>query len=147
MEQLNARVKALEERHRVDEASQEATPPSQRRSSVASTELIVVPQPELTAPTSYPVDTITETQDCQLLAKFGHLTPKEAIGTVRPPRPEGTFHCRMIPQGYAVVMVDEIMEGFEELELAYPTDEGETLLGQALRTSCLWRKEFIKLPN
>src|SRR3954447_9560398 len=34
MQQLNARVKALEERHQVDEASQEATPPSQRRSSV-----------------------------------------------------------------------------------------------------------------
>src|ERR1043165_2907555 len=34
MQQLNARVKALEERHRVDEATQESTPPSQRRSSV-----------------------------------------------------------------------------------------------------------------
>ena len=86
MQQLNARVKALEERHRVDEATQEATPPSQRRSSVASTELeLVVAQPKLTAPTSYPVDAITEIQDVQLLAKFGHLTPKAAIGTVRPP--------------------------------------------------------------
>ena len=32
---------------------------------------------------------------------------------------EGTFHSRLIPHGYAVVMVDEIMEGFEELELDY----------------------------
>ena len=31
--------------------------------------------------------------------------------------PGATFHCRPIPQGYAVVMVDEIMEGFEELQL------------------------------
>src|SRR3954463_558641 len=70
MEQLNARVKDLEERHRVDEATQEATPTSQRRSSVASTELdLVLAQLDLTAPTSYPVDAITETQDCQLLAK------------------------------------------------------------------------------
>src|SRR3954462_3017656 len=113
MHQLNARVKALEERHRVDEATQEATPPSQRRSNVASTELIVA-QPELTAPTSYPVDAITEAQDCHLLAKFSHLTPKVAIGNVLPPRAEGTFHSRPIPQGYAIVMVDEILEGYEE---------------------------------
>src|ERR1043165_1726043 len=148
MEQLNARVKVLEEAHRVDEATQEATPPSQRRSSVASTELeLVVAQPELTAPTSYPVDAITENQDCQLLAKFGHLTPKAAIGTVRPPRPEGTFHCSPIPQGYAVVMVDEIHEGYEKLELDYPTGEGENRLSQALKTPCLWRKELIRLSS
>src|SRR4051812_33911375 len=143
MEQLNARVKALEERHRVDEATQEATPPSQRRSSVASTELIVA-QPELTAP-SYPVDAITEFQDCHLLVKFLHLTPKATVGHVAPPRPDANFHCCSIPQGYAVVMVDEIFEGYEELDLDYPTGEGETLLGQALRTTCLWRKELIKL--
>ena len=118
MQQLNARVKALEERHRVDEATQEATRPSQLRSSVASTELeLVVAQPELTAPTSYPVDAITEFQDCHLLAKFLHLTPKAAVGHVAPPRPDGTFHFCRIPQGYAVVMVDEILEGYEELEL------------------------------
>src|SRR3954469_1623564 len=98
MQQLNARVKALEESHRVDEATQEATPPSQRRSSVASTELIVA-QPELTAP-SYYVDGITESQDFHLLAKLLHLTPKAAVGHVAPPRPKGTFHFRPIPQGY-----------------------------------------------
>src|SRR3954468_8773569 len=148
MEQLNARVKALEEKHHVDEATQEATPPSQRRSSVASTELeLVVAQPELTAPTSYPVVAITDIQDCQLLAKFGQLTPKAAIGTVRPPRPEGTFHCRPIPQGYAIVTVDEIHEGYEELELDYPTGEGENRLSQAVKTPCLWRKELIRLTN
>ena len=115
---------------------------------MASTELeLVVEQPELTDPTSYPVDAITENQDCQLLAKFGHLTPKAAIGTVRPPRPEGTFHCRPIPQGYGVVMVDEIHEGYEELELDYPTGEGENRLSQALKTPCLWRKELIRLSN
>src|SRR4051812_33158997 len=81
------------------------------------------------------------------LAKYGHLTPKAAIGTVRPPRPEGTFHCRPIAQGYAVVMVDEIHEGYEELELGYPTGEGENRLSQALKTPCLWRKELIRLSN
>ena len=111
---------------------------------MASTELIA--QPELTA-LSYPVDAITESQDFHLLEKLLHLTPKAVVGHVAPPRHDGTFHCCPIPQGYAVVMVDEIVEGSEELELDYPTGEGETLLGQALRTSCLCRKEFIKLPN
>src|SRR4051812_50214761 len=81
MKQLNARVKALEEKYRVDEATQEATPPSQRRSSVASTELeLVVAQPELTDPTSYPVDAITEIQDCP--------------GEIRAPHTQGGYrHC------------------------------------------------------
>jgi hypothetical protein len=45
------------------------------------------------------------------------------------------------------VIVDEIKEGFEDLELDHPTGEGETLLEFALKTTCLWRKELIKLPN
>ena len=67
MQKLNARVLKLEEqvesqraadqpsqRH---EATPEATLPSQRRSSVASTEL--VQQPDFTAP-SYPMDAIMD---------------------------------------------------------------------------------------
>ena len=45
------------------------------------------------------------------------------------------------------MMVDEIMEGFEDLKLDHPTAEGETRLGHALKTACLWRKELINLPN
>ena len=111
---------------------------------MASTELVVA-QPELTAPTSYPVDAITEAQDCHLLAKLLNLKPKAAIGNVLPPRHEGTFHSRPIPQGYAVVMVDEIVEGYEELELDYPTGDGDSRLSQALKTAFLCRKELIKL--
>ena len=44
-------------------------------------------------------------------------------------------------------MVDEITEGFEDLRLDHPTGEGETRLGSALKTPCLWRKELINLPN
>ena len=66
LRELKARVRKLEERQDVEnqqlrdpaqEATPEATPPSQRRSSVASTEL--VQQPDLTGP-SYPVDFITD---------------------------------------------------------------------------------------
>ena len=45
------------------------------------------------------------------------------------------------------MMVDEITEGFEDLQLDHPTSEGETRLGSALKTPCLWRKELINLPN
>ena len=45
------------------------------------------------------------------------------------------------------MIVDEITEGFEDLQLDHPTGEGETRLGLALKTPCLWRKELIKLPN
>jgi hypothetical protein len=152
MQKLHARIAKLEklesqratgqpsQRH---EATPEVTPPSQRRSSVASMELV---QPDFTAP-RYPVDSITEAEHCELMTKCQNLTLKADVGSVVPPQAEGTFHCRPIPHGYAVVTVDEIMEGFEELELDYPTGEGEIHLINALRSSCLWRKEYIKLPN
>ena len=88
---------------------------------MASMELV---QPDFTAP-SYPVDTITEDQHCQLMTKWQNLTLKAAVGSVAPPQPDRTFHCHPIPHGYAVVTVDEVMEGFEEIELDHPTVEGE----------------------
>ena len=113
---------------------------------MASTELL---QPEhvLTAPASYPVDAITKSQHCHLMAQWQNFKVKAAVGSVYPTEPGATFHCRPIPEGYARVTVDEIMEGFEDLELDHPTDEGETWLGSALKTPCLWRKELINLPN
>ena len=64
IQKLHERVQALEERdgNRHAETTPEATPPSQRRSSVASTELLQ--EPVFTAPASYPVDAITESHDC-----------------------------------------------------------------------------------
>ena len=68
------RVQALEERdaNRHAETTPEATPPSQRRSSVASTELLQL-EHVLTAPASYPVDAITESQHCHLMAEWQNL--------------------------------------------------------------------------
>ena len=150
MQKLNARMAKLEELAAAGQPSQrheyptrEATPPSQRRSSVASTELV---RPDFTAP-RYPVDTITEAQHCELMTKCQNLTLKAAVGSVAPPQADGTFHCRSIPHGYAVLTVDEIMEGFEEPELDHPTGEGENHLVYALRSTYLWRKEYIKIPN
>ena len=96
----------------------------------------------------YPMDSITEAEHCELMTKCQNLTFKAAIGSVVPPRAEGTFHCYPIPHDYAVVTVDEIMDGFEGLELDNPTGEEDIiLLENALRSTCLWRKEYIKLPN
>ena len=135
MQALQARVDAIEERKanrskRTAEASPEATPPSQRRSSVASTELLQ-PEHALMAPASYPVDAITEAQNCHLMTRWMNLKVKAAVGSVYPTKPDSTFHCRLIPEGYAKVMVHEIMEGFEDLRLDHPTCEGEYRLGSA----------------
>ena len=156
MQALLGRVMGIEDREeereaadrnkRHAEASPEATPPSQRRSSVASTELLQ-PEHALTAPASYPVDAITESQNSHLMTQWMNLKVRAAVGSVYPTEPGATFHCRPIPEGYARVMVDEITEGLEDLQLDHPTGEGETRLGSALKTPCLWRKELINLPN
>ena len=93
------------------------------------------------------MDSITETKHCKLMRKCQNLTLKAAVVSVVPPEAEGTFHCRSISHGYAIVAVDEIIDGFEEMELEYPTSEGENHLVYALKSTCLWRKEYIKLPN
>jgi hypothetical protein len=77
----------------------EATPPSQRKSSVASTELV---QPDIMAP-RYPVDGITENEHSELIAKCHNLTLKVAVGYALPPQPDGTFHFAPIPDGFAVI--------------------------------------------
>lgn len=109
MQKLSARLAKLEElesqratgqpsqRHEDPsfDTAPEATPSSQQRRSVASTELV---QPDFTAP-RYPVDSITEAGHCVLMAKCENLAWKAAVGSVLPPRAEGIFHCRSVPHG------------------------------------------------
>ena len=136
IQKLHERVQALEERDIArSKRPAETTPPSQRRSSVASTELL---QPEhvLAAPVGYPVDAITESQHCHIMARWMNLKVKAVVGSVYPTGSGATYHYRPIPKGYAKVMVDEITEGFEDLVLDHPTGEGETRLGSALKTPC-----------
>ena len=73
------------------------------------------------------MDFIIESQNCHLIAQWQNLKVKAAVGQVRPSEPGATFYCRPIPEGYARVMVDEITEGFEDLQLDHPTGEGERL--------------------
>ena len=68
------------------------------------------------------------------MTQWHNFKVKAAVGSVAPPEPGATFHGQPIPEGYARMMVDEITEGFEELELDHPTGEGETQLGSSLKT-------------
>ena len=75
---------------------------------MASTELLQPEQHALMAPASYPVDAITDAENCHLMAEWQNFKVKAAVGSVLPPEPGATYHCRPIPEGYARVMVDEI---------------------------------------
>ena len=64
---------------------------------MASTELL---QLEHAAPASYPVDAITESQHCHLMAEWQNFKVKAAVGSVLPPEPGATYHLLEIcPRG------------------------------------------------
>ena len=107
---------------------------SQRRSSVAST-------PHIQADDAiYPVDQIRGKTNCELHIKMKNLSMKVAVGFALENMPGATHHGGPIPAGYARVGVDEIMNGFEDLELDFAGAEGEMTLGEVLRGVILWRK-------
>lgn len=119
-------------------------PISMRRSSVASTEL--VRHGDITGP-RHPVDCIVQQEMCELHVPCLNITVKVADGFAVPPKPDGTYHCRPIPDGYAVVGVDEVMKAYEGIKLDFPTGEDEDELRYACKTTCLWKKEYILFPH
>jgi hypothetical protein len=128
------------------EAAHDATgPPSQRKSSMASTDL---PKDDDEPAIRYPVDDITESTSCELHAKVVNIAMKVAVDYALPIGPDAIYHCCSIPHGYTVAGVDEVMGGFEQLKLDHPTGEGDLYeLGEAKKTTVLWLKEYIVLPN
>ena len=56
---------------------------------MASTELLQL-EPVFTAPTSYPVDAIAESQQCHLMMQWQNYQVKVALGSVRPTEPGAT---------------------------------------------------------
>ena len=122
------------------------------KSSVASTEVAATTGDDAhtMAGPRYPVDYITESTPCELHVNFMGLDMKVAVGVALPIGPKPTYHCRAVPQGYAVVLVDEVVNPtFEPLKLDHPAGEdGEIVeLGDAKKNTVLWRKEWIVLPN
>ena len=150
-------ARAQHEDHPADLGSQ------QRRSSVASTEAppagadaptieITAPEPlvvEITSPEPprYPVDDIKEMKECHLYYPIGNMSMKVAIGSALPCLPGALHHNNPIQDGYARVTVEDIVQGFEDLEIDIATPEGEKRLGDVKRHFILWQKKFIKFPG
>ena len=135
------------QRHHEDPAFDATGPQSQRKSSVASTELPTDDDAVMLAP-RYPVDDITKSEKCELHVKVVNISMKVAVGFALPSGPRPTYHCSPVPDGYAVVGVDEVMKGFEQLKLDFPAGEGDlNELGEAIKGTVLWRKENIVIPN
>ena len=70
---------------------------------MASTDLV---RPDIST-RRYPVDDITERENCELHAPLMNLSVKVAVGVVLPPVRNGTYNSSPISDGYAVVAVDE----------------------------------------
>ncbi|KAK1666218.1 hypothetical protein QYE76_054377 [Lolium multiflorum] len=105
------------------------------------------PTIDITAPEPprYPVDDVKEMKECHLHYPIGNMSMKVAIGSALPPG--ALHHNNPIPDGYARVTVEDIVQGFEDLEIDYATPEGERRLGDVKRQFILWKKKFIKFPG
>ena len=95
----------------------------------------------------YPVDGIKEQISCELHQKVKNISLKVAVRSALPCPPEARWNGREIPAGYAKVTVDEIIMGFDSMELDIAGPEGERTLGEVLGGIILWDKNNIKLPG
>src|SRR3954453_8673788 len=100
-------------------------PPSNRKSSQASTQLQQDDDDAMTtaAPKRYPVDYITESTCCELKVQVQNLKVTVAVGMALSIPEKPTYHCNPTPEGYAVIMVDAVMDEYEELKLDHPAGE------------------------
>jgi hypothetical protein len=103
----------------------------------------------MTEAARYPVDDITQQENCEMHVKFMNISVKVADGFALPCKAKGTYHYVPIPDGYAVVGVDEVVKEWEKLELEIPAGEDRELteLGEDKGNTILWRKEHIVLPD
>jgi hypothetical protein len=117
--------------------------PSQWRSSVASTGLGADEAPM----GHYPIDEIKGKTSCELHQSMKNISTKVAVGYALSCEPGVTWHSCQIPDGYARVGVDEIVPGYESLELDMAGLEDEATLGKVLGGVILWNKKDIKFPG
>jgi hypothetical protein len=124
---------------------------SQWRSSVDSTEVLAdehdarmiddAPGPH------YPMDDVREMKNCELHQPMKNMTFKVAINNALPCLPEALHHGNPIWASYARVSVHDIVPGFEDLELDFPTPEGDVRLGDVKHHIVLWQKKNIMFPG
>jgi len=119
---------------------------SQQRSSVASTAddhalIDDAPGPR------YPVDDVREMKECELHQPMKNMSFKVAVGTALPCLPGALHHGNPIPAGYARVTMDDLVPGYEDLEIDYVTPEGDVKLRDVKRQVILWQKKYIKFTG
>ena len=119
----------------------ESSPGSQHRSSVASTE------PPSAGQQHYPVDDLIVRTPSELLYQQRKKIKVVAHGIAKVPSQGGTIHGAPIPVGYARVMVDRILPGWEDLNLESLGGDGEQELQQALHTCICWDKRYIRISG
>ena len=90
----------------------------------------------------YPVDNIREKTTCELHVPVRNLSFKVANGYALSCEGNPLWHCNPIPAGYGCVGVDEIMEGYHDLELDIAGAEGERKLEEVGGGVILWKKEI-----
>ena len=83
---------------------------------------------------------------CELHQKMKNLSIPCALRYALPCPPGTKWHTREIPPGSAKVRVDEILTGFDSMELDIHGAEGERTLGEMKGGIILWDKENIKFP-
>ncbi|KAJ1265042.1 hypothetical protein BS78_08G047800 [Paspalum vaginatum] len=74
----------------------------------------------------YPIDEIQHQTSCEIHIAVMNLTTRVAYGMALPPKPDQKHHGEEIPKGYSVVNVEEVCEGFGDLELPIPGGDGAT---------------------
>jgi hypothetical protein len=121
--------------------------PTERRSSVADSEVPADDARMIDGGPGYPVDGIKDAISCELHQKLKNISMKVAVGYALPCTPGARWHGRDIQAGYARVGVDEVVHPFESLELEIHGAEGETTLGEVKGGIILWAKEYIKFAG
>jgi hypothetical protein len=91
----------------------------------------------------YPVYDVREMINCEPHQPMKNMTFKVAISNALPCLPEALHHGNPIRAGYACVSVDDIVPGFEDLELDFPTPEGDVRHGDVKCHIVLWQKKYI----
>ena len=70
----------------------------------------------------------------------GNDTINVIVGVYNPPNPTKTprIHGALIPPRYAIVSVDKVSKGYNNVDLDIPGGDGEKTLGEAEKAYILW---------
>jgi hypothetical protein len=80
----------------------------------------------------YPVDEMKGKTHCELYQSMKNIFMKVVVGYALSCEPGVTWHSLQIPDGYARVGVDEVLRGYESLELDMARPKDEATLGEVL---------------